>query len=124
MTPVLERSLYCELPAEKRQPLSFFNVPLEGMSTDDGGWVRPGTVPSPMIINLRNVYLDEPRACNVILEYRPYFEVDANSVVAAAYIDGVLYDLRSVRNILAHFSEHAQAFLMRPPGRASRGRRQ
>jgi hypothetical protein len=103
VTPVFERSLYCDLPAEKSRPLTLFNIPIEGMPTDDGGWIRPGTVPTPMMKRLQKVDIDEPRRCNVIMEYRPHFESDSNSVVAAVYIEGVFYDLLTLSNTLSHY---------------------
>lgn len=35
VTPVFERSLYCDLPLEKSRPLTLFNIPIEGMPTNN-----------------------------------------------------------------------------------------
>ena len=103
VTPVIERSLYCDLPAEKSKPLTLFTIPIEGMPTDDGGWIRSVTLPTPDTKRLRKGDTDEPRQCNVIIEYRPHFEIDSSSVVAAVYIEGVFCNLLSLSNTLSHY---------------------
>jgi hypothetical protein len=105
VTPIFERSLYYDLPAEKLRPLTFFSIPIEGMPTDDGGWIRPGTVQSPAATGLKNTPMQfaEPRGCDVIMEYRPHFEVDSNSVVAAVYIDGVFCNLIPLGDTLSYY---------------------
>jgi hypothetical protein len=74
LTPVFERSLYCDLPQEKARPLTFFNIPIIGMPTDDGGWIRPGIVDSPNMRLKNNFSVSQPQRCNVVIEYRPHFE--------------------------------------------------
>ncbi len=103
VTPVFELCLYYDLPLEKSRPLTLFNIPIEGMPTDDGGWIRPGTVPAPLMKRLQKVHVCEPSRCSVILEYRPHFELDSDSVVAAAYVDGVFFDLLNMGGLLSHY---------------------
>jgi len=104
VTPVFERSLFSDLPEKKSRPLSFFSIPIEGMPTDDGGWIRPGAIRSGPALarTLESTDEDGTHLCNVIMEYRPHFEVDSNSVVAAAYIDGVFCNLLSLSDTLSH----------------------
>lgn len=102
VTPIFERSLYCDLPAHKSRPLTLFNMPIEGMPTDDGGWIKPGIVQgAPEVSIQRPPITEEPRQCNVVMEYRPQFETDSSSVVAVVYIDGVFCNLIPLTNTLS-----------------------
>ena len=104
LTPIFERSLYCDLPADKSRPLTLFNLPIEGMPTDDGGWIKPGTVEGASLVRIkRSPITEEPRQCHVVMEYRPQFETDSSSVVAVVYIDGVFCNLLPLTNTLSQY---------------------
>ncbi|CAG9975560.1 unnamed protein product [Clonostachys byssicola] len=39
LTPLFERSLYSDMAKEKMKPITFHNIPIMGMSTDERGWL-------------------------------------------------------------------------------------
>ncbi|KAI0164297.1 hypothetical protein GGR52DRAFT_113911 [Hypoxylon sp. FL1284] len=112
LTPVLERTLYVDLPLRKRRPLTFFNTPIVGMPTDDD-WIRAGTVDAavarpkhafqsfPERRRHHNHYSQQSSSSSVAMEYRPNFERDSSTVVAAAYIDGVFSHLLPLSGLMS-----------------------
>lgn len=100
LTTMLERSLECDLPEEKRRPFTLHNIPILGMPTEDGGWIRPAFVP-PFSIRMKNPTTTpfSPN-CDVTLEYRPHFGGDSNTVAAALYVNGVYFGLCSTQDML------------------------
>lgn len=99
LTTVFLRSLACDIPKEKRRPFTLHNIPILGMPTDDGGWIKPSSFES------FSTRLSNPSPppfspnCDVTLEYRPHFGGDSNSVAAAVYINGVYFGLCAVTNM-------------------------
>ncbi|KAL4756030.1 uncharacterized protein BDW70DRAFT_26914 [Aspergillus foveolatus] len=101
LTPIYERSLYSDLPSGRSRPLTLYNTPILGIPTDEGGWIKPGIVDNPISRRLPTFPKISPGPCKVIIEYRPHFEVDSNSVVAAVYLDGVYYNLMALTRTLS-----------------------
>ncbi|KAI1657174.1 hypothetical protein F4813DRAFT_360498 [Daldinia decipiens] len=101
LTPILERTLLFDLPIEKFRPLTFFNTPIMGMPTDEGGWIKAGTAESAHMRDKRNYSLKSARHSDIITEYRPNFESDSTTVVAAVYIDGIFYNLLRLNDTIS-----------------------
>ncbi|KAI2779658.1 hypothetical protein F4815DRAFT_472826 [Daldinia loculata] len=101
LTLILERTLLFDLPIEKFRPLTFYNTPIMGMPTDEGGWIKAGTAESAHMRHKRNYSLKSARHSDIIIEYRPNFESDPNTVVAAVYIDGIFYNLLRLNDTIS-----------------------
>ncbi|KAL5591914.1 hypothetical protein FOVSG1_010803 [Fusarium oxysporum f. sp. vasinfectum] len=103
LTPIFERSLYCDLPDDKALPLTFHNIPIIGMVTDERGWIRSGLINNAF--NRRRTFPTKtPRPCDVVMEYRPHFEQDSRSVVAVVYLDGVFHNVYGLTDALSTLS--------------------
>jgi len=106
LTPVFKRSLLWDLPEHNRHPLTFHNIPIMGIPTDEGGWIKVATVTPPVVRRNEKFTSVLPVACKVIMQYRPYFEVDSTSMVAAVYLDGVFYHAISLKEVLGRSYAH------------------
>lgn len=81
--------LYHDLPQEKSTLLTFYNIPMMGVPVDKSGWIKLGRVAPVSIRSMRisKNNIRSPR--DVIMEYRPDFQRDPNTVVAGVYADGL-----------------------------------
>ena len=100
LSPIAERSLYFDLSRSRSQIVTFFNIPIMGMPTDDRGWIRAGHY-SGGIHRRLPLGTALPRRCEVVLEYRPYFEQDHTRLIAAVYLDGVFYNIMPLTGTLS-----------------------
>ncbi|KAF5026904.1 hypothetical protein F66182_934 [Fusarium sp. NRRL 66182] len=100
LTPIYERHLYSDLSDDKALPLTFHNIPIMGMVTDERGWIRSGLIHNAF--NRRRTFPTKtPRPCDVVIEYRPHFEQDSRSVVAVVYLDGVFHNVYALSETLS-----------------------
>lgn len=104
LTPVWERSLLCDLPEGHRLPLTLHNRPILGIPTDSGGWIKAGTAELPYDRQIKRFTSVRPAHSKIILQYRAHFEVDSTELVAAVYINGVFFNLLSVKQALGYYS--------------------
>ncbi|KAI5928488.1 hypothetical protein F4810DRAFT_643865 [Camillea tinctor] len=103
VTSVFERCLYHDLPPEKSKPLTFYNIPMMGITTDETGWIIAGRILSSTSSVRRKPHSKNSAfaQCDVVMEYRPDFEADPNTIVAGVYIGGVFCHLMELRDTLS-----------------------
>ncbi|KAI1091963.1 hypothetical protein F5B19DRAFT_241487 [Rostrohypoxylon terebratum] len=109
LTPIFERKLYEDLPKEKSKPLTFYNVPILGIPTNEDGWIQIGRVNPPVTRYIETSKNALSKPCDVVMEYRPDFERNQNTVVAGLYVEGVFCHLLRLENRLSanwHVSSH------------------
>ncbi|KAI6082603.1 hypothetical protein F4821DRAFT_246841 [Hypoxylon rubiginosum] len=114
LTSILERTLYFDLPTEKQRPLTFFNTPIMGMPTDDGDWIKAGTVDSAVMRRKQRFHEKSSRQCDIVIEYRPNFERDSNTVVAAVFMNGVFSHLLALSGIMSQWYTHSRCEFEHP----------
>lgn len=101
LTTIFERVLYDDLPC-KSKLLTFYYIPMMGIPVDKNDWIKIGRV-EPAMIRLKRIPRNNIESQHdVIMEYRPDFERDPNTVVAGVCVNGVFSHLLELNNRISH----------------------